>query len=359
MNFRIISFTKGGRNHSLKVRDALVAHGYQEDTVTLYTVKSADLDQNFKTMTEGLSAVIKDGFEREDALIFIGAAGICIRGIAPFLKDKRLDPPVLCLDEAGTYVIPLLSGHVGGANRLARLLAGSLSAEAVITTATDINGLFAVDEWATAHKLFWSDKVAAKAISASLLDGEEVGLVSDFPILGEMPKGIVRFDRSQLTDMTNLPKAGMVLSLSERGKPFAYTLNLIPKIMVVGMGCRKGIPKDILKACLVKTLSDAGISQNSISEIASIDLKKEEQGLLQLSQENEIPIQFYSAEQLDQVQGITNYSDFVRSITGVDNVCERAALLASEGGSLLVEKKAGDGVTIAIAQKEWRVCFEY
>lgn len=359
MNIRIISFTQGGRSHSIKVRDALFAHGYRGDTITIYTVKSADVNQDFEVMTEGLSIVIKDGFEKGDALIFIGAAGICIRGIAPFLKDKRLDPPVLCLDESGLFVIPLLSGHVGGANRLARLLADSLSAKMVITTATDINGLFAVDEWATIHQLFWSNKEAAKTISATLLGGEEVGLLTDFPILGEIPKGIVLFDRSQLTGLTNLPKAGMVISLSDGENPFPYTLNLIPKVVVVGMGCRKGITKDILDTCLVKTLSDAGISRNSICQMASIDLKKDEQGFLQLCQEYKTPISFYTAEKLEQVEGITNHSEFVRAITGVDNVCERAALLASGGGRLLVEKKADNGVTIALAQKEWRVNFEY
>jgi cobalt-precorrin 5A hydrolase len=359
MNIRVLSFTPGGRALSEKVKEALCILGFLKDEIAMYTANGTTKNTDFLPIEENLLEIIRDGFLHREAIIFIGAAGICVRGIAPFLKDKLQDPPVLCLDEGGKYVIPILSGHVGGANRLAKSLAEMLFSAAVITTATDVNSIFAVDEWASVYSLYWTDKEAAKMISAALLQGEPVGLVCDFPVLGELPKGIILLDREKEMKQGDLPRVGMVISLSIAEKPFIYTLHLIPKIGILGIGCRKGISKEVIKARLIRALDDAGISRYCLCAAASIDLKKEEYGLLSLCEELKIPTIFYTNNELEQVKGGTSHSEFVKSITGVDNVCEKAALLASEGGTLLIEKTAGDGVTIALAQKEWRVCFEY
>lgn len=359
MKVRILSFTGRGRELSTRVRDGLLQMGYFRESIQLYAMEGSEADVNFLLMTQGPSVIAKEAFEEKAALIFIGAAGICLRSIAPFIGDKRTDPPVLCLDEAGKYVIPILSGHAGGANRLARSLANHLCSQAVITTATDVNGIFAVDEWAETKGIFWNDKEAAKKISANLLKGNQVGFMSNFPVSEPIPEGWVH-----VKDTTRSPtfpelETGVLISLSEKNQPFQVTLNLIPKIVVAGIGCRKNVSKDTLKSRLEESLEQVEISMKSICAAASIDLKAEEPGLLELLEELKIPAHFYSTEDLMSVEGSTEDSDFVKRITGVGNVCERAALLASNGGKLLLGKTTGSGVTISLAMKEWRVNFEY
>lgn len=132
----------------------------------------------------------RERFSSADALIFIGACGIAVREIAPYLASKKTDPAVLCIDEKMQFVIPLLSGHIGGANDLARRLAAALGASAVITTATDVNGKFAVDAWAAKNECAISSMLLAKRVAAEILE-RDVPLVSDFPIKGVLPGGIV------------------------------------------------------------------------------------------------------------------------------------------------------------------------
>ena len=140
---------------------------------------------------ESLSSWTEAAFSQADALVYVSACGIAVRAIAPYVRDKYLDPAVVCVDETGHFVVPLLSGHVGGANDLARRVAGICGGTPVISTATDVHGVFAVDEWAVRQGLAILDREAAKRVSASLLAGETVGLVSDYPISGGMPSGLV------------------------------------------------------------------------------------------------------------------------------------------------------------------------
>ena len=176
-------------------------------------------------------------FSSSDALVFVGSCGIAVREIAPHVKDKRTDPAVICIDELGRYVIPLLSGHIGGANELARRLASALGAEAVVTTATDINNRFSVDAWAAKQGFVIDDMAAAKAVSAAVLE-RAVPLSSDFPVAAPYPAG---------TEPGSSGELGICISFVKKS-PFKRTLRLIPRILHLGIGCRRGTPAGAIAA---------------------------------------------------------------------------------------------------------------
>ena len=283
-------------------------------------------------------------FSQKDALIFVGAAGIAVREIAPYVRDKKTDPAVLCIDERARFVIPLLSGHIGGANRLAMQLSAALGAIAVITTATDVNGKFAVDEFAARNGCAISDMQLAKQFAAEILE-RDLPLLSAFPIVTALPGGVVPGTGGDL---------GVYIGCDLKS-PFSKTLRLIPKKLRVGVGCRRGTSEAAIEAAIRDVFAEHHLDLRAVSGVFSIDLKKDEPGLLAACRENGWPVRFYTAEQLRAVPGEFTKSSFVSSVTGVDNVCERAALLGAE--TLLVRKTAQSGVTVAVAAEHWEVRF--
>jgi cobalt-precorrin 5A hydrolase len=286
-------------------------------------------------------------FEDADALIFVGAAGIAVRTVAPFVHSKISDPAVIVIDELGKWIVPLLGGHIGGGNELARSVAVFLEAEAIITTATDIHNIFAVDVWASKSNLVISSMEKAKKISASLLKGDKVRLKSDFPIDGIPPAGIVYGGNEQ-----DLGRTGILVSVKRTVSGLAAEdkpLQLIPRRVYAGIGCRKGTGEDEIAAAFDTALESYALDPHSVAGLGSIDLKKTEAGLLAFGEKRSLACVFFDAAQLALAEGSRNASDFVRKTTGVDNVCERAAILASGGGKLLIEKFARNGVTIAAA----------
>ena len=284
-------------------------------------------------------------FAGADALIFVGACGIAVREIAPYVRDKKTDPAVVCLDERAKFVIPLLSGHIGGANALAARLAQALCAAAVITTATDVNGKFAPDAWAAQHGCAISDMQLAKVAAAAILE-RDIPLCSAFPITTPLPGGTVPGRTGAL---------GIYIGC-EVQEPFAQTLRLIPRKLHVGLGCRRGSTKEAIETAIRTVFRQHALDLRAIAGVSSIDLKQDEPGLLAACRENGWSVRFYPAEQLRAVPGTFTGSEFVSSVTGVDNVCERAACLGAQ--KLLVQKTALDGVTVAGAEEAWEVQFE-
>lgn len=283
-------------------------------------------------------------FQERDVLVFVSACGIAVREIAPHVRDKRTDPAVLCVDETGRFVIPLLSGHIGGANALARRLAGALGAEAVITTATDRNDRFSVDTWASEQGLIIDDMAAAKAVSAAILEGD-VAFCADFPVVTDYPPGLVPAERGEI---------GVCVSC-RRAAAFENTLYLIPQVVHLGIGCRRGTAAETIAHAVDAVLEAAAIDHRAVKQVASIDLKADEAGLLTFCRERGWRAVFYSPQELQTVEGAVSRSAFVKQVTGVDNVCERAALRGAE--HLIVKKTAAGGVTVAAAVEKWEVRF--
>lgn len=281
-----------------------------------------------------LSAAVKEWFPLCDALVFIGAAGIAVRAVAPFLVSKGSDPAVLCLDEKGQFVIPLAGGHLGGANRLASQLAKGIGAVCVLTTSTDVNQRFAVDSWAADVGLHICNLEGVKVISARLLEGLPIGFSSDYPVEGSLPPGI--FSQTE-------GEAGILIS-ARQGSPFKTTLRLVPKNLAVGIGCRKGASFANVEQTILRALGEKGLELQRVARLASVDLKAEEPAILELAAKWRLPFSVYPPQRLNQLAGSFSASDFVRSVTQVDCVCERAACIS--GGKLLVKKTIGEGVTI-------------
>ena len=284
-------------------------------------------------------------FSQSDGLVYVGAAGIAVRAIAPHLKSKTTDPAVVVVDECARYAIPILSGHLGGANDLARAIGKVCGALPVLTTATDVNSVFAVDEWAKRQNCLVLNPEQIKTVSAKLLAGGTVTVQSSWPIAGQPPWNVCQTeDRGADVLLDIHPGTG-------------EKLHLVPRIAVLGVGCKKNVSFQTLETALAAFLDRTGVCEQAISAVASIDLKKNEPGLLDLCAAHGWPLKTYPAEQLREVEGQFTPSAFVKGVTGVDNVCERSAVLAS-GGTLCQGKTARDGITMALAlapyQPNWR-----
>lgn len=291
------------------------------------------------------------GTERPcDAIIFVGATGIAVRAIAPFIHGKAVDPAVLVIDEAGRYVISLLSGHLGGANALARTAAALIEAEPIITTATDAESAFAVDTFAKENGFLLTDLRKAKEVSAKVLRGEKLRIYSDIP----MERLVQRPARheAELVPAQDIDRADIIISYRTKLLNQATGLRLLAKRVHVGLGARKGVTQTEVAAAVDTCLEDAGIDPRAVVALASIDLKKQEAGILAYSYESGVPFVTYTAEELRTVEGAFAGSSFVQSVTGVANVCERAAAFAagrSGHAEVLVHKTIHGNVTTAVA----------
>ena len=284
-----------------------------------------------------------------DLIVFVGATGIAVRVAAPYLMGKAYDPAVIVIDEQGKFVIPLLSGHLGGANGIAVQLAEGLGATPVLTTATDGRQVFAVDTWAKAHDCAVIEPHHIKYVSGALLRGETVGVRSDFPVDGLLPAHI---------DLKKDAESGFAIGFDTDAQPFAHTLHLVPKIAHLGIGCRKGTSAEDIESTVQAALAAAKLPREAICGVSSINIKRNEPGLLLFCRKYGLPFTTYTAEQLQAVTGEFTPSDFVRQTVGVDNVCERAAVCAAQNGTLILHKFSQNGVTAAVAVPDWRVTFE-
>ena len=282
-----------------------------------------------------LAIVCGDAFVDNEALVFIGAAGIAVRAIAPLVRDKLKDPPVIVIDEKGTFVIPILSGHVGGANSLALEVADIIGAQPVITTATDVSGAFSVDVFARENELRIANRDGIVKVSSSALEGKPVTIcIKDYP--PEEPVDVLIADEE-----------------AAKGLKDAAKIVLCPKRYAIGMGCRRDKSFEDLRAFAEEVLRDNGIDINDAGCIATIDVKKDEEGLKRLSQAWRMPLITFEAGLLGKAEGDFSHSDTVLEKVGVDNVCERAAVLAAGRGSQIrVKKTARDGMTIAVAERK-------
>ena len=300
---------------------------------------------------QSLAEWTEEHFGREEGLVFVGAAGIAVRAISPFVSDKTTDPAVVVIDEKALNVIPILSGHLGGANDLARDIAKATGAGCIITTATDINGVFAVDEWSKRQGCRLLEPKRIVNISGALLGGGTVTVRSLWDIEGEIPEGIqVRYGNA-----ANSGKADVTLDAFSFD---ADTLHIVPPVCTLGIGCRKGTPKEAIESLLETLVKETGLLLESVGSVASIDLKKDEQGLLDFCAEHGWPVEFYSAGELAGLRGRFTASEMVKSVTGVDNVCERSAVIQS-GGEIVVRKMAAGGVTMAVAMIDYKPDWEW
>lgn len=323
MNVACLAFTEKGFMLAEKLATALDGRAYRSGC------------------PQTLSQWTQEHFSADRALLYVGAVGIAVRAVAPFLQSKTTDPAVVVVDECGRFAVPVVSGHLGGANDLARKVAELCGAVPVITTATDANGVFAVDEWARCQQCAVLHTACIRKVSGALLAGKTVHIQTEIPVRGTPPAGVETGTQGPCDVYV-----GFTLQPET-------VLWLVPRRIVLGIGCRKGTPAALLEDALVAS----GLPAQAVCAVATIDLKAAEPGLLAFCRKHDWPLQVFSTDALARVEGNFTASAFVQRTTGVDNVCERAAALAS-GGTLLRRKTAANGVTLAAAvqpyELDWR-----
>lgn len=342
----VYSFTRRGARLSINIGKELQKLDFKVRCLTM--PKFAEEEILLEAMTDHNKAC-EDAFKECQLIVFVGAVGIAVRTIAPYIKNKLVDPAVLSVDEGGNFVVPLLSGHIGGANGFAKILAKAIKAIPVVTTATDVNKLFAVDEWAARNNMIINSMKAAKDFAAALVDGQEVGLVADYPIISNLPRLMVHKDEGSV---------GVAITKDRRVKPFDVTVQLWPQNIYLGIGCRRGTTLESIEALVLPELKELGIDLRTVAGVASVDLKKDEAGLLAFAAKYNWTISFFTAEELQNAEGEFSSSDFVRSVVGVSNVCERSAVLAAQNGSIVLSKCSLNGVTLAVAEADIVLDFE-
>ena len=212
-----------------------------------------------------------------------------------------------------------------------------------------MNKLFAVDEWAARNNMIINSMKAAKDFAAALLDGQEVGLFTDYPIISALPRQIVLKDKGI---------TGLAITKNRNVKPFDVTVQLWPRNIYLGIGCRRGTTLESIETLVLPKLKELGIDLRTIVGVASVDLKKDEAGLLNFAAKYNWEISFFTAEELQNAAGEFSSSDFVKSVVGVSNVCERSAVLAANNGSIISSKCSLNGVTLAVAEADIVLDFE-
>jgi cobalt-precorrin 5A hydrolase len=293
---------------------------------------------------ESLAPAVAECFHRYTGHVFIMAAGIVVRTVAPLMTHKTRDPAVVAVDDQGKFAISLLAGHLGGANRLAQRVAAAIGATPVITTATDVNDVPAIDVLAAEAGMAIENPQAIKTVNMALLTGAAVEVHDPFGLLSN------RIPKACALDPGGPPAARVVVDDRLRGAP-PGALILRPPSLVAGIGCNRRTAADEIRGLLLATLRGAGLSRASLRGLASIDLKADEPGLIALAQELGLPIEFFDREAIKSVGGaVPTPSAMVEKHIGVKSVCEATAILATRGGELVVPKRTTRNATVAIAR---------
>lgn len=293
-----------------------------------------------------LKDAVDSQFNRFSSHIFIMATGIVVRSITGHLSHKTTDPAVVVCDEAGQFAISLVSGHVGGANSLARMVARITGGQPVITTATDVNRVPAIDVIAMQNQLVIENPAAIKTVNMALLTGS--------PIAVHDPYGkVARHLPEKQTAACGVDALGQY-----HGAVFVdhIRLDLPPQVLVLrpgslvaGMGCNRGTDAAEMRGLLEETLDRHQLAITSLRALATVDLKADEPGLLALAEALNVPLRIFSRERLNGVAHVPTPSAMVQKHIGVKSVCEAAALLATHQGRLIVTKQKTGNVTVAVA----------
>ena len=327
MNLAILTLTKGGGRLAKRLAPILdgeiINHG-----------------------DKGISAVVQELWPRYEKFIFIMATGIAVRTIAPLLRDKKTDPGVVVMDEAGTYAISLLSGHLGGANELAREVARISGGQAVITTASDTLDLTPIDLWARFNNLILTQG-SFTTVSAKLVNSGKVKIWLDDGE-GQLPDDFHQAASPEEAD----------LIISNKLQPQNKGAVLCPKNLILGIGCNRGTSAKQIETAVTEACLKNNLECLAIYGLASIDLKSDETGLLDFGKQHNLPINFYPANQLNKITNIS-HSETVFKATGAYGVAEPAAMIMAGTDKLLHGKMKWKDVTIAIAETTFKLTANY
>jgi cobalt-precorrin 5A hydrolase/precorrin-3B C17-methyltransferase len=308
----------------------------------LLAEKIGDLYPGLKIIKYSVGSVRKLWVEY-GCFIFVMAAGIVVRTIGPLIKDKRYDPAVVVLDENGAYAISLLGGHLGGANKRAREIAGFLKGEAIITTASDVSGLAPIDLWARDNDLVIEDWKLLPHVGTFLINRGSLNVYTDIEIA--LPD-----EFSKVAD----PKAADLLITHTKSLSSHGGLYLRPKDLVVGIGCNRGTSAAEIEGAVEKVFDENNLSLASVFAVATVDMKEKEPGIRAFAGRYSSGVLAFRPEELNSVKGVSRSEAAFRA-TGAKAVAEPAALLATGSERLLVLKQKIGNVTVAVAERNRRV----
>ena len=350
MTLAVITVTKQG----IALGERILA---AEPHAVLYVPAKYSLEPSarIRVFPGQLAPLLAEIFSAYDGFVFLMATGIVVRMIAEHIKDKRYDPAVVVMDIMGRFAISLVSGHLGGANALARRLAEVTGATPVVTTGTDVNETIAPDVIAMEIGGEVDDFEAMKKVSAALVDGDATGVVDLTGVSAPSLAGALKPNVKILPSLDALREstvtAGIVitnrrLDLSDFHRPIVI---LRPKNLVAGVGCNRGTSAEEITSAVEAVLRDHGLSIKSLKGLATVDAKRDEAGLVEAAKRLGLALTFCEKATLNAVPDVPNPSEAPMKYVGVQGVAEPAALHVS-GGRLLVEKVKSGNVTVAIAE---------
>ena len=298
---------------------------------------------------DSLMDVIANQFSHYPRQIFIAATGIVVRAIAPHLTSKDQDPAVVVLDQQGDFVISLLSGHLGGANELAREVAGLTGGKAVITTGTDTAGVLSIDILAQKRNMSIANIEAVKWINGAILAGDPIQIFDPEDRLGLKTQEVdnLTIEWVEKEENWSMGYPGVWVTWG-RKKPGLKELVLHPRCLIAGIGCNRGTPFQEIIGFITDTFNRNSLSLKSLKCLTTIEAKKHEKGLLDAAREFGAPLITFRASDLDSIE-VPNPSGTVKKYIGVSSVCEATALLKAGTDRLLVPKTKNRDVTVAIA----------
>lgn len=360
MKIAVVAVTRQGIRLAERTASALSGTG-QHHTVLYLPGKFSLLriEGERKPYRKPLKDLFGELFAEYEGIVCIMALGIVVRLIAPYLKDKTTDPAIVVMDELGQNVISALSGHLGGANRLTNEIAGLLGNNPVITTATDVQGLPALEMLAEENGWEVEPFEQVKKINAALVNGQKVIIYSEKPLDMDLPEPMevrefARYSPARKED----GRVILVTNRSARSFP-PGTIFLRPKNLCIGIGCRRGVSKAEVKDAVLAALEEAGRSLSSVRGFTSVDIKSNEQGLLDAAEDMNVPVEFFSPETLavilEKRGDELSFSQMVYDRIGVGGVCEPSAILGlGETAALIIPKTRYGKVTVAIAEDDWQ-----
>nr|WP_277998987.1 cobalamin biosynthesis protein [Moorella sulfitireducens] len=309
---------------------------------------------NIENYSGPLSSFLGRVFHRYRSLILVMAVGIAVRALSPHLVSKKADPAVVVVDVAGQHAVSLLSGHLGGANALARLVADILGGRAVITTASEVQGLPPLDLVARDLNMDVRPAAAFSKVMAALVNGEPVEVLVERPLLKTLEEALPALRPRLLEDCTpeGEDRAGIMVTWRRLPLPGPRWVYWRPRVISAGIGCRRGVPAGTILCALGMALAEAGLSRRSLAALASVDFKGDEPGLKEAAARLGVKLLTFTPRELAgclERRPFLNRSARVNRFIGIPGVCEPAAILAAGEGELIWPKKSYRGVTVALA----------
>jgi len=350
MRIAVIAITRNGARLGQRLREGL--SGAELHVSRRYAGQAGPECRSFDPAS--LKDLVASLWQGVDGFVFIMASGIVVRMIAPHLKSKQSDPAVVVMDDAGKFAISLLSGHLGGANELAGRCAFISGARPVITTATDANDLPSFDMLAKEQGWAIEDVSRVKLLNSLLLDDEEIAVVD---YCGQtrchfQGRGKLTYYETFAKAMAGAAK-GFLFVTNRHLPPQTLPPNLLilrPRNLVLGIGCNRGTPLEEIEEFVGAHLRRIFLSLKSVSRIATAAAKADETGLIAFAERCGVPLVCYESEELNRVKAPSLPSIHARAAIGANGVAEPAAILASGGGRLLLQKVKSANVTLAVAE---------